>query len=88
MAKKDDAISGDIYIGSGETDSFHYFSTAAKHLTQKHPDICFHKYSGKRMEITDQLEAWLLDFGLMIEPVDVNQYDFLYQSAVKPVASL
>lgn len=83
LAKREEAVSGEVYIGSGEFDSFHYFSTAARHLTEKHPDICFHIYSGNSMEILERLEAGLLDFGLLIEPVDVNQYDFLYQPAAE-----
>jgi len=50
LAKREEAVSGEVYIGSGEFDSFHYFSTAAKHLTEKHPDICFHIYSGNSMD--------------------------------------
>lgn len=83
LTTKEGSLSGEVYIGSGEMDSFHFFSIAAKHLTEKHPDIHFHLYSGNSVEVLERLETGLLDFCLLIEPVDVTQYDFLYQPATE-----
>lgn len=70
-------ISGEIYIGSGETEAIRFIAKAFKDLIQKYPDIQFHLYSGNADDIADKLDSGLLDFGIVIEPTDKQKYDFL-----------
>ena len=41
------------------------------------PNITFHLYSGNADDVSERLEKGLLDFGLLIDPTDKNQYDFI-----------
>ena len=70
-------ISGDIYIGGGETDSMKYIAEVMKDLQNEYPDIKFHIYSGNAEDVTEKLEKGLLDFGLLIQPIDLSKYDYL-----------
>lgn len=70
-----DAISGDIYIGSGETDSMKYIAAVIKELQQEYPDIKYHIYSGNAEDVMEKLDRGLLDFGVLIQPVDLSKYD-------------
>ncbi|MFC7686683.1 LysR family transcriptional regulator [Ureibacillus sp. GCM10028918] len=70
-------ISGEIYIGGGETEAIRFIAEALKDLIQKHPDVQFHLYSGNADDIADKLDSGLLDFGIVIEPTDKQKYDFL-----------
>ncbi|WP_458408279.1 LysR family transcriptional regulator [Anaerotignum sp.] len=74
---KEDTISGDIYIGGGETDAMRLIAKAAKKLQQEHPAICFHLFSGNAEDLEDLLDKGLLDFCIVIGATDLKKYDFL-----------
>ncbi len=72
-----DTISGDIYIGSGETDSMKYIAEIIKEIQTDYPNIKFHIQSGNAEDVTEKLDKGLLDFGILIQPVDLLKYDHL-----------
>ena len=73
-----DVIGGDIYIGSGETDSMRYIAEIMRDLQVNYPDIKFHIYSGNAEDVTEKLDRGLLDFGILIQPIDLSKYDNIY----------
>lgn len=70
-----DTISGDIYIGCGETDSMKYIADVIKEIQTEYPNIKFHIHSGNAEDVTEKLDRGLLDFGLLIQPIDLTKYD-------------
>ena len=70
-----DIVGGDIYIGCGETDSMKYIAEVMKELQSQYPDIKFHIYSGNAEDVTEKLDKGLLDFGVLIQPIDLSKYD-------------
>lgn len=72
-----DIISGDIYIGGGETDSMKYIAEIIKEIQTNYPDVKFHIQSGNAEDITEKLDKGLLDFGILIQPVDLSKYDHI-----------
>lgn len=72
-----DVLSGDIYIGCGETDSMKYIAEIIKEIQTEYPDIKFHIQSGNAEDVTEKLDKGLLDFGVLIQPVDLSKYDHI-----------
>ena len=70
-------ISGDIYIGGGETDAIRIIAKCAHSLQKKYPNIRYHLFSGNGDDVTDKLDKGLIDFGIVIEPFDLSKYDFI-----------
>lgn len=68
-------ISGDIYIGGGETYAMRLIAQTARDLQEQYPHIRYHLYSGNSDDVMERLDKGLLDFGLLIEPVDLKKYD-------------
>ncbi len=75
LNNSDKNISGDIYIGSGETDAISFFAQAAGNLQKRHPMIHYHIYSGDSKRVLERLDKGLIDFGLLVGPVDIEKYD-------------
>lgn len=73
----EDNISGDVYIGGGETDAMRLIARAAHRLQAAHPHIGYHLFSGNAESVTERLDRGLVDFGVLIEPVDLSKYDFI-----------
>lgn len=72
-----DTISGDIYIGGGETDSMKHIAKVIKEIQDEHPQVKFHIYSGNAEDVTEKLDKGLLDFGVLIQPIDLSKYDYI-----------
>lgn len=72
-----DIVSGNIYIGGGETDSMKYIAEIIKEIQTSYPDIKFHIQSGNAEDVTEKLDKGLLDFGILIQPVDLAKYDHI-----------
>lgn len=75
LASSDENIHGEIYIGGGETDAIALFAQAAGKLQKKHPMVHYHIYSGDAEIVMEKLDKGLIDFGLLVGPVDVSRYD-------------
>lgn len=73
----DTSISGDIYIGSGETKGISLIAKVVNKCQKEYPNIKFHFYSGNAQDVADRIEKGLIDFGILIEPADVSKYDFI-----------
>lgn len=73
----DEVIAGDVYIGGGETDAVRLIARTAKVLQEQYPQVRFHISSGDASDVTDQLDKGLIDFGILIEPVDIEKYNFI-----------
>ena len=70
-------VSGDIYIGSGETQAIQHIAEIAKEIREDHPGIHYHLYSGNAEDVTERLDKGLLDFGILIQPADISKYDYI-----------
>lgn len=70
-------ISGDIYIGAGETAAITGVAEIIKELQEEHKNIKFHLYSANAEDITERLDKGLLDFGILIQPTDISKYEYV-----------
>jgi len=72
-----DTISGDIYIGCGETESMRQIAKIFQEIHLEYPKIKYHVNSGNADDITERLDKGLLDFGLLIAPIDLSKYEYI-----------
>ncbi len=73
----DKSIEGDIYIGAGETDAVRFIAKVAQKLKKECPLVHYHILSGDSVSVLEQLDKGLIDFGLLLNPIDISKYDFL-----------
>lgn len=70
-------VSGDIYIGGGETEAMGLVARAATELQKEYPHIRCHLFSGNAADVTERLDNGLLDFGILVGEADMTKYDHL-----------
>lgn len=75
ITRCDDAIVGDVYIGTGETDIIRFFAEAAKKIQKQNPDIHYHISSGNAEYVLEYLDKGLIDFGLLFSNIDPQKYE-------------
>ena len=74
IADVSQSVSGDIYLGSAETNSLQVITDAFSGLRERHPGLRLHVISGDTRDTMEQLENGLLDFALLFSPGDLDRY--------------
>lgn len=77
FATAGEEVSGDVYIGGGETEGMRIIAQAIQEVHREYPHIAFHLFSGNAEDIRERLDRGSVDFGLFIEPADLSAYDFI-----------
>ena len=77
IMRSDDTVSGDIYIGTGETDGVRQIARTANQLQEAYPGIRFHIVSGDAVDVCEQLYKGLLDFGVLLGDIDKMKYHYM-----------
>lgn len=77
MTASNEEITGDIYIGSGETDAVRIIAKIVKKIKDEYPKIIFHNISSDSIDIIDKLNKGLIDFGVIFEPADFSNLEVI-----------
>ncbi|UIF28992.1 LysR family transcriptional regulator [Levilactobacillus brevis] len=70
-------ISGSVYVGSAEARSMLTVAQAIGHLNQRHPHVQINLVSMDAADIHQHLTSGVFDFGVVMEPIDKHDYDFI-----------
>lgn len=73
----EELLTGDIYIGCSESDGMRLIAKAIDKMALMYPHVKFHLYSGNADEMYHKNEDGILDFAIVIEPVELKKYDYL-----------
>ena len=72
-----EAVSGDVFIGCGETEQMRFLIRAAKKMRDDCPGVNFHLFSGHEEAVAERLDKGLVDFALFIGQVSLEKYNYL-----------
>lgn len=68
-------ISGEIHIGAGETATLKILGNLIREIHSDYKEVTFHLYSGILEDVLGRIDSGLLDFGVVIQPVDLEKYN-------------
>ena len=68
---------GDIRIGCGETDGMRFIAKTVAGLQKEYPLIRVHLYSANAVDIMERLDKGLIDFGVLVNPPNLESHDFI-----------
>ena len=71
----DETIVGDVFIGTGETDTIRLIAKTAQEVQKNYPEIHYHISSGNARYVMEKLDKGLIDFGILYDSVDLTKYD-------------
>ena len=74
---QEEAISGEIAIGCAEARNMVWLSRRMASFREQYPEVSFEIYTGIADEVKERMENGTLDFGLLVEPVEISQYHFI-----------
>jgi len=77
LKHEEEAVSGEISIGCGETQNMKPLSEMMASFQQKYPDVNFNIYTAIADDVKERLENGILDMGLLLEPVEISRYHYV-----------
>ncbi len=77
LADQEGELTGTVRIGAGETQAMRLVLQVFAALHRDHPGVTVELYTGNADAVEERLERGLLDFGLLIEPVNLEKYEWL-----------
>ena len=77
MGDRDLGIVGNIRIGAGETQAVRHVLDTFASLRSDYPGVTIDLYTGNADAVEERLERGLLDFGLLLEPVNLEKFEWL-----------
>lgn len=69
------SVGGKVYIGGGETPAMRSIIRVMAEARRRCPAVRYHMFSGNAADVMERLDKGTLDFGVLIQPVDVSRYD-------------
>ena len=70
-------VTGTIRIAGGESYAMNIIGNVFKKFHKKYPLVKLDIYSGATSEVIKRLEKGTIDFGILIEPAPITEYNFL-----------
>ena len=70
-------IGGIISIGSGGLLATQHLGKVMKSFRQKYPKVQYQLYTNSAEYVKERLEQGLLDFGFLMEAIDVTKFDYI-----------
>ena len=77
LMHEEEAVAGEIAIGCGETKNMAPLSRMIAAFQKLYPNVQFYIYTANADDVRERIENGILDFGLMLEPVDISKYNFI-----------
>lgn len=77
FSSKQTDISGDVYLGCAESSGMQIVADVSRKLHKRFPGVRLSMQTAHATTISEQLESGLIDFGFILEPVDIDRFDSL-----------
>lgn len=70
-------LEGAVRVGTGGQANLTLLAQAAREMHRRHPKVTFDLYMNSSEHILHRMDRGLLDFGMLLEPIDVGKYESL-----------
>ena len=77
LAGQDEQVEGVVSIGSGELKGVEILADICCAFRKKYPLVRFDMYTATADVVKERMDRGLIDIGLLLEPVDMERFDFI-----------
>lgn len=77
LAEQDELVEGRIVIGGGELAAMLVLPEIIEDFHKKYPLVTFDIFTGNADLVKEQMEKGLIDIGVLLEPIDIEKFDFI-----------
>ena len=80
----EEQIEGIISVGCGEIASVKLLTEMMAEFSRKYPRVKFDVYTANADQIKHRMDNGLTDIGLLLEPVDMERYEYIVYERLSP----
>lgn len=77
LMEQDELVDGRIVIGGGELAAMQVLPEIIESFRAKYPLVTFDIFTGNADLVKEQMEKGLIDIGVLLEPIDMEKFDFI-----------
>ena len=77
LAFQDETLAGTVALGSGELEAVRVLPRLFQAFRLRYPLVDYTLFSGTADDVKDRMDRGLLDAGILLEPVDMEKYEFI-----------
>jgi DNA-binding transcriptional LysR family regulator len=77
LNEQDEQVDGTVSIGCGELEATKVLPPLIAAFHERYPLVKFDLYTGNADLVTERMDRGLIDIGLLLEPVDIDKYEFI-----------
>lgn len=77
LAEQDELVEGCVVIGGGELAAMQELPEVIGSFREKYPLVTFDLFTGNADLVKEQMEKGLIDIGVLLEPIDMEKFDFI-----------
>ena len=77
LTEQDELIEGRVVIGGGELAAMQVLPEIIEGFREKYPLVTFDIFTGNADLVKEQMEKGLIDIGVLLEPVDIEKFEFI-----------
>lgn len=74
---QEELVEGKIVIGCGELAAVQILPVLFESFSQKYPLVCYDLFTATADLVKEQMEKGLVDIGILLEPIDIEKFDFI-----------
>ena len=77
LVEQEEQVEGKISIGCGESAAVQLLPNLIDSFRKKYPRVNFDLFTATADLVKEQMDKGLMDIGLLLEPIDMEKYDFI-----------
>lgn len=77
LAEQDEMVEGTVSIGCGDLAAVQLLPELIDSFHERYPTVTFDLYTATADDIQDRMDRGLADVGLLLEPVNMDKYDYI-----------
>ena len=77
LSEQDEMVEGRVVIGGGELAAMQELPEVIRSFREKYPLVAFDIFTGNADLVKEQMEKGLIDIGVLLEPIDMEKFDFI-----------
>lgn len=77
LMEQDELVEGRVVIGGGELAAMQVLPEIIETFHETYPLVSFDLFTGNADMVKEQMEKGLIDIGVLLEPIDMEKFDFI-----------
>ncbi|MCD7956884.1 MAG: LysR family transcriptional regulator [Lachnospiraceae bacterium] len=77
LIEQEELVEGRIVLGGGEMATMQELPEIIETFREKYPLVTFDIFTGNADLVKEQMEKGLIDVGVLLEPIDMEKFDFI-----------